>query len=110
MRLYQPAKVGFIGGLHTPGVVWKEEVNSVPAPVEASLIHLDWAVHSYEERRLKIERYDAHTPNAGTKWRSYYLYEEQPFSPATFHELRLPEFRQTCREISQRFEELCLPM
>lgn len=107
-RLYQPARVEFTHGLHTPGIVWDEQARAVTAPMEASLIHLDWAVHSYHERRRKMERYDAHTANAGTKWRSYYLYEEEPLSPGTFSELPWPEFRQTSLEISQRFPELCL--
>jgi len=107
-RLYQPARIAYTRGLHTPGIVWDEHARAVTAPLEASLIHLDWAVHSYEERRRKMERYDAHTANAGTKWRSYYLYEEGPFSPAAFSELPWPEFRQASLEISQRFPELCL--
>jgi hypothetical protein len=107
-RLYQPARVEFTRGLHTPGIVWGEQARAVTAPLEASLIHLDWAVHSYHDRRRKVERYDAHTANAGTKWRSYYLYEEEPFAPATFSELPWPEFRQTAFEISQRFPDLCL--
>ena len=107
-RLYQPARVEFTRGLHTPGIVWDEQAQAVTAPLEASLIHLDWAVHSYDDRRRKMERYDAHTANAGTKWRSYYLYEEEPFVPATFSELAWPEFRQTAFGISQRFPELCL--
>ena len=107
-RLYQPARVEYTRGLHTPGIVWDEQARAVTAPLETSLIHLDWAVHSYDDRRRKMERYDAHTANAGTKWRSYYLYEEEPFAPATFSELPWPEFRQTALEISQRFPELCL--
>jgi hypothetical protein len=107
-RLYQPARIAYTRGVHTPGIVWDEQTRAPTAPLEASLIHLDWAVHSYDDRRRKVERYDAHTENAGTKWRSYYLYEEEPFAPATFSELTWPEFRQTALEISQRFPELCL--
>ena len=107
-RLYQPARVEFKRGLHTPGIVWDEQARAVTAPPEASLIHLDWAVHSYEQRRHKMERYDAHTAGAGTKWRSYYLYEEEPLAPASFSELPWPEFRQTALALSQRFPELCL--
>lgn len=107
-RLYQPARVEFTRGLHTPGIVWDEQAGAVTAPLEASLIHLDWAVHSYDDRRRKIERYDAHTANAGTKWRSHYLYEEEPFAPATFSELPWPEFRPTALEISRRFPVRCL--
>lgn len=104
-RLYQPAKVGFVGGVHTPGIAWDK---GMTAPAEASLIHLDWALHTYEERRQKVERYDAHTPNAGTKWRSFYLYEEEPSARRRFAELPSPEFDETCRKISKRFEHLCI--
>ena len=107
-RLYQPAMMQYARGLHTPGIAWDGQARAITAPLEASLIHLDWALHSYDERRRKVERYDAHTPNAGTKWRSYYLYEEEPFSPGTFSESPWPEFRPTALEISQRFPELCL--
>ena len=51
--------------------------------------------------------YDARTPNAGTRWRSYYLYEEQASSGESFAELCLPEFGKTCVEISHRFQDLC---
>ncbi len=106
-RLYQPAKVRFIHGLHTPGFVWEDE-KAVAAPTEASLIHLDWAVHTYDERRKKIERYDAHTPNEGTKWRAFYLYEEHPLSRANFSEFPFPEFAKAFLKISRRFEDLCV--
>jgi len=108
-RLYQPAKVRFIHKLHTPGFVW-EDKRALAAPSEASLIHLDWAVHTYDERLKKVERYDAHTLNQGTKWRAFYLYEEQPLSRVSFSELQFPEFANTCLKISRRFEDLCIPI
>jgi glycosyltransferase involved in cell wall biosynthesis len=104
-RLYQPDKVHFISGLHTPGFQWREE--PAEAPLEAALIHLDWAVHSYEERRHKMERYDAHTPNQGTRWRSFYLYEEEP-GGGPFSELGLPEFQEVGVQIAARFPKLCV--
>jgi glycosyltransferase involved in cell wall biosynthesis len=104
-RLYQPDRVKFISGLHTPGFQWHDE--SGEAPVQAALIHLDWAVHTYDERRDKVERYDAHTPNQGTRWRSFYLYEEQPGGSA-FNELGLPEFHEIGLQIAARFPKLCL--
>lgn len=102
-RLYQPDRVNFISGLHTPGFQWHDE--SSEAPVQAALIHLDWALHTYEERRHKVERYDAHTPNQGTRWRSFYLYEEQPGAGAS-SELALPEFQEIGVHIAARFPEL----
>jgi len=105
-RLYQPAKVRFIHGVHTPGFSLDQDLRVEAAPSEASMIHLDWAVHTYDERRRKVERYDAHTENAGTKWRAFYLYEEQGASGNRFTELALPEFRKTTLEIARRFENL----
>lgn len=105
-RLYRPAAVRFIHGVHTPGFEWHGPGGV--APLEASLIHLDWAVRSYDERKRKVERYDAHTSNEGTKWRSFYLHEEQPAGDAIFTELALPEFAGVAAEIRDRFGNLCL--
>lgn len=107
-RLYQPARMTYVHGLHTPGFVLDGSQKSGRAPAAARMIHLDWAVHTYDERRRKMERYDAHTPNAGTRWRSYYLYEEQASYGESFAELRSPEFNKACAEISRRFQDLCL--
>ena len=107
-RLYRPAEMRFVQGLHTSGLIWDGEHQAITAPEEAAMIHLDWILHSYDERRQKVERYDAHSPNEGTRWRSYYLYEEDPSSRANLTELNLPEFGKTCLEISRRFQDLCL--
>lgn len=102
-RLYQPARMTYVHGVHTPGFEVDGNRRESHAPFEASMIHLDWALHSYDERRHKVERYDAHTPNAGTRWRSYYLYEENPSALSSLIELDFPEFRKSCAEISRRF-------
>jgi glycosyltransferase involved in cell wall biosynthesis len=107
-RLYQPTKMNYVRGLHTPGFALDGSLEESNAPSEAKMIHLDWAVHTYEERRRKVERYDAHIPNAGTKWRSFYLYEEEPAARQRFTELASPEFDGTCRKINERFERLCV--
>ena len=106
-RLYQPAKVKYTHRIHTPTFKWDPESGRTANP-EASMIHLDWAVHSYEERRRKVELYDEQTPNGGTRWRSYYLYEEQPSSRESFEEMALPEFDQVCRQLSLRFAQFCV--
>lgn len=106
-RLYQPKNVRFIQGVHTPGIEWHGLSGNAPA--DASLIHLDWAVHSYEDRKRKVERYDAHTPNEGTRWRSFYLYEDQAPGDSNFAELALPEFATVALELRDRFRDLCLP-
>lgn len=104
-RLYQPARVTYSHGLHLPGFDWKGEARS--APVDACLAHLDWALHSYGERRRKVERYDAHSPGEGTRWRSYYLYEEQEAAQA-FCDLPLPEFEKVSLQLAERFPHLCV--
>lgn len=104
-RLYQPSEMKYVQGLHSPGLIWDAEHQAITAPEEAALIHLDWILHSYDERRQKIERYDAHTPNAGTRWRSYYLPEEDPSSRADLTDLNFQEFGKTCLEISRRFND-----
>lgn len=102
-RLYQPQRMKFLAKIHSPGFTWEGE--GICAPVSASLIHLDWALHSREERCSKIERYDRYAPNEGTRWRAFYLYEEQP-DGGVFSELGLPEFQETGRQIAARFPEL----
>src|SRR3977135_1268703 len=105
-RLYQPALMIYVHDLHTPGFVLGGSLKTGHAPSEAKMIHLDWAVHTYDERKRKVERYDAHLPNEGTKWRSYYLYEEQASCRKSLVEMPLPEFGKTCAEISRRFQDL----
>jgi glycosyltransferase involved in cell wall biosynthesis len=107
-RLYQPARMKYIRGLHTPGFELDGSLPESHAPSGASMIHLDWAVHTYEIRKRKMERYDAHIPNEGTRWRSFYLYEERANACESFAELDLPEFGKPCAKISGRFEDLCV--
>ena len=103
-RLYQPRKVDFVKRIHTPGFR-RNRQRSIRAPDDAFMIHLDWAIHSYEERLSKIERYERHTPGSGKPWRPYYLYEE---SPHRFDRLIAPEFDGVAKAISERFSDLCI--
>jgi hypothetical protein len=98
----------YIKVLHTPGFQWDGSLKEGHAPSEARMIHLDWALHTYEDRKRKMERYDAHTPEQGTRWRAYYLYEEQSYSRAAFSDLCSPEFQKTSIAISRRFPDLCV--
>jgi glycosyltransferase involved in cell wall biosynthesis len=106
-RLYRRDRVRFRTEGHTPGF-HTQGLRLIDAPPEAAMIHLDWAVHSYDERKQKVFRYDAHTPNHGSIFRSYYLYEEQPYYQTRFEPLYLMEFDETCREISRRFSALTI--
>ena len=105
-RLFQPTRVTFHNSLHTPGLLADGIYESGPA--SASLIHLDWAVHTLAERREKLEFYDAHTPGEGTKWRAYYLYEEAGIAEQEFAELSLSEFTQASLAVAERFPDLCV--
>jgi hypothetical protein len=107
-RLFRPAKVRFTKRIHTPGIE-VEGLHRIAAPYDACMIHLDWALHSYEQRRAKVQRYDAHTPGAGSYFRSYYLYEEVPLARQRFQSIDLPEFKSITHEILERFGELCVP-
>ena len=105
-RLFQPARVTFQNSLHTSGL--NLDGMQKPAPETAGMIHLDWAFHSYAERRRKVEFYDEHTPGGGTQWRAFYLYEEAVAPEQNFAELPLPEFAQVSAEAVQRFPDLCV--
>jgi hypothetical protein len=108
-RLYCPAKVRFTGKCHTSGVDLAG-LRCVSAPDDACMIHLDWALHGYEQRKAKIARYDAHTPGAGSYFRSYYLYEDVAGASERFRPCDLPEFRSTVRSVAERFPELCIKL
>ena len=107
-RLFQPSQVTPCPTLHTSGFLCAMSDSEATAPPEASMVHLDWAVRTYKERRMKVARYDAHTANAGSKWRAFYLHEEQDPACREFEELDYPEFRTAAREIAARFSNLCL--
>lgn len=106
-RLYSPTKVGFTKGIHTPGIDLALSY-CVPAPDDAYMIHLDWALHSYEQRKMKVARYDAHKLGAGSYFRYYYLYEDAPGANERFKLCDLPEFKLVARNIGKRFHELCI--
>jgi len=106
-RLYRPAQARFTKRIHASGI----EINDlrcVAAPDWACMIHLDWAVHNYEQRKAKIRRYDVHTPGAGSDFRPYFLFEDFPSARERFQPLELPEFRSVARSIHERFQDLCV--
>jgi glycosyltransferase involved in cell wall biosynthesis len=108
-RLYQPDRVKFSAELHTPSFEW-EGMGGGGAPAEAAMIHLDWALHSYAERRRKVERYEELNALGQGKTRSYayYFHEKESQSDNCFQELRYPEFEKPCQEISRRFKDWCV--
>ena len=110
-RLYQPDRVKFSAELHTPGFEW-EGMGGDGAPAEAAMIHLDWVLHTYAERRRKVERYETLNAAGQGKPRSYqyYFHEDRARPNDCFQELSYPEFERPCQEISRRFKELCVAL
>lgn len=107
-RLYRKDKVTYSARLHTPGFE-AGKVRGDIAPNAACMVHLDWAVHTYAERAEKVERYDQHTTNSGTKWRAYYLYEEDSrFSNSLCLLDELREFDSVALSLAERFPHLCV--
>ena len=107
-RLYRPLKAKYIEAGHTPGFE-VPQYGSLRAPGPASIIYLDWCLHSYTSRLSKIERYDAHTPNHGFLFRSYYLYEEdQAQTAGHLKAICRSEFYEIAKRISERFPGNCI--
>jgi glycosyltransferase involved in cell wall biosynthesis len=101
-RLYRPDKVKFHGRGHTPGFDFDGE-DGLFAPPTSFMIHLDWVVHSREERLGKIARYDAHTAGHGMPFRDYYLADESPDFRRDLRTLPGLEFRRVGRQLVRRF-------
>jgi glycosyltransferase involved in cell wall biosynthesis len=101
-RLYQPDKVIFNGRGHTPGFYF-DEPDRLIAPTASFMIHLDWVVHSREERLKKLARYDAHTPGHGMAFREFYLADERPDFQEDLRALPGFTFRQIGRRLVERF-------
>jgi FkbM family methyltransferase len=108
-RLYQVDKVRYTSAGHTPGFLL-DGLRLVVAPVDAAMIHLDWAVHSFDERQLKVSRYNAHTPGHGSTWESYYLFEADPVLSRSFEPLALPEFDVVARRLAERLPDLLVEL
>jgi glycosyltransferase involved in cell wall biosynthesis len=106
-RLYRPREVRFTKQIHTSGFE-TNDLRLSEAPESACMIHLDWALHSYDQRKAKIQRYDAHTPGAGSCFNPYYLFEDAPGAKERFEPFDLPEFRSIARTISERFRDFCI--
>ena len=104
-RLYKAGSVVYRTTGHTPNF-HLDGLRLLDAPPEAAMIHLDWAVHDPERRLSKVERYNAHTPNDGTRFRHVILYEEEPGYECQFQRLYLGEFDRTTKALAERFQDL----
>lgn len=102
-RLFQPSLAEYIIEGHTPGYATPEE-HRIDAPDSAAMLHLDWIVHSPEERSQKIMRYDSHTPNHGSAWRDYYLADviDENFA-AHLAPICGSSFKKLARQLDRRF-------
>ena len=106
-RLYRRDRVQYISAGHTPGFVL-DGLRRRLADEDAFIIHLDWAVHSREQRKNKKARYDAHTPGHGDWIPGLILYEDDPDHRAKFAPFELPEFQETARRLAHRFPGFCI--
>ncbi len=106
-RLYRADRVRYQTTGHTPNF-HLDDLVLADAPVEAAMIHLSWALHDRARRMTKVARYDTHTPNDGSQFRSLILYEEEPGYQRRFRRLYLPEFDRVTRTLAERFPSLAV--
>jgi len=107
-RLYRPGQVQYTSAIHTPGFIPPPDA-SVIAPDPCFMVHLDWSLHAYQSRLAKIERYDRHTSQTGSQWRSFYLYEEdEQHGVMAFETVQNPEFHAVARRIQKQFPNNCI--
>lgn len=76
-RLFRRDAVEFTDGIHTPGFILDGEII---APEQAVMYHFDWLVRDYDDRKLKLDRYNAQHPDAGNSQKVAYLPEENDVS------------------------------
>jgi hypothetical protein len=70
------------------------------------MVHLDWIVHTPEERDQKLARYDEHTPNSGSNWREYYLADcLDPAFESHIEPLPIAGFEQLEKDLTIRYEQ-----
>jgi hypothetical protein len=72
-RLFRREAVELTDHIHTPGFILKGELI---APKQAVMYHFDWVVRDYDERMLKLARYNAQYPDAGNSQKMAYLPED----------------------------------
>jgi glycosyltransferase involved in cell wall biosynthesis len=106
-RLYQKDRVPYIKTCHSPGFL-VDGLRATMAPLSASMIHLDWAVHNFETRQTKFERYELDTPGYGSRVPGLILYEQEPNYQSYFESVELSEFTHTVRKLRRRFPHLCV--
>lgn len=107
-RLYRPKMVPYTTEIHTPGFIPDGKTSAV-APIEATMIHLDWSFHSYENRWAKVKRYDAHSDGLGSTWKNYYLWEDdKEHGKKNLFTVDFPEFSNTALSVKNRLPQNCV--
>jgi glycosyltransferase involved in cell wall biosynthesis len=104
-RLYRVNVVKYTTDIHSPAIIVDRNL-SMRDP--HFLIHFDWAVHNYEQRRSKVERYDRIAALAGDRFRKGILFEEDSELPGACVALNAPEFVPVAAAIASRFPRSCV--
>jgi len=104
-RLYRVNVVEYRSDIHSPAIFVDRNLSMQDPHL---LIHFDWAVHSYEQRRSKVERYDRIATSAGDRFRKGILFEEDPELPGACVALNAPEFVPVAAAIANRFPRSCV--
>jgi glycosyltransferase involved in cell wall biosynthesis len=103
-RLYRVNDVQYITAIHTPGFIVQR---SLQLAHPHFLLHFDWAVRNYEERKAKVDRYNRVGGSAaGDRYRTAILFEENPKFRAQL--LKAPEFTEVAKALAQRFPQSCV--
>lgn len=100
-RLYRPDRVRYAPNLHTPGFSFERSRSRI-APDDACMVHLDWVVHDYGERKAKLARYANILPDRSARDLPYYLFEDAPLKSDDLVALDFPEFAEVARRLSAR--------
>ncbi|MCW2284825.1 glycosyltransferase involved in cell wall biosynthesis [Rhodoblastus acidophilus] len=103
-RLYRKDRVAYRSDVHTPGFHF-DGLSVAHVGAEHCLIHLDWAIRSYAERKRKVMNYNQARENAGDAWKAYYLPEDDAAAPNAFVPLEKPEFAPVAQALARLFPD-----
>ena len=105
-RLYRVNEVQYSTAIHTPALIIERSVKMVNPHF---LIHFDWAVHSYEERKSKVDRYNRVGGfMAGDRFRKGILFEDDSELAGARVVLDAPEFMPVAEALANRFPKSCM--
>ena len=103
-RLYRVNEVEYRSDIHTPGFAIHSSIQMVRPYF---LVHFDWVVRSYEDRKAKVERYNRlGGSGAGDRYRQSILFEEKAkFLAKTFD---ASDFAWVAQALARRFPRFCV--